>query len=319
MSSKMTNSIRFVIIFFGILVGGPAWTAPKGSPWGADYFPNVTLVTQEGKKVRFYDDLLKGKVVAINFIYTHCVDSCSLETARLLKVEKLLNVHMGKEIFFYSISLDPKNDTPATLKNYAQKFNTGPGWTFLTGKEKDITLLRKKLGLYSTDADAKQLSNHSTSFMIGNEASGQWIRRSPYDDSKILARLFVNRLLNLPEAHDGEQDYATATTKYLAPGKGQEIFNSRCESCHSLTTAEGIGPGLAGIMQRRDKTWLVSWLKAPNKLIESGDPVAVGLYNQYKQIMMPNSRLSDQDIEALLAFMTQSTSPPIEHEHSAPL
>src|SRR6266850_5108993 len=86
------------------------------SRWGANYFPNVTLTTQDGKQVHFYDDLLKGKIVVIDMIYTHCVDACPLETARLAQVQQMLGDRVGKDIFFYSISIDPDRDTPEELK-----------------------------------------------------------------------------------------------------------------------------------------------------------------------------------------------------------
>ena len=119
-----------------------------GSVWGTNYFPNVSLVTHEGKTVKFFDDLIKDKVVAINFIFTQCEDTCPLETSRLRQVQKILGDRVGQDVFFYSISIDPDHDTPSVLKKYAQKFHTGPGWLFLTGKEDDITKLRRKLGLY---------------------------------------------------------------------------------------------------------------------------------------------------------------------------
>src|SRR5471030_375464 len=92
---------------------GPAAAANR---WGADYFPNVPLTTQDGTTVHFYDDLLKGKVVAINVIYTHCEDECPLETAKLVQVQRLLGDRVGKDVFFYSITIDPKRDTPKVMK-----------------------------------------------------------------------------------------------------------------------------------------------------------------------------------------------------------
>lgn len=124
-----------------------------GSRWGADYFSNVLLVNQDGKSVRFFDDLIKDKVVIINFMYTSCEDTCPLETARLTNVQRILGDRVGKDVFMYSITVDPANDTPDVLRKYAEKFRIGPGWQFLTGNETDIMLLRTKLGLYSA-ADA---------------------------------------------------------------------------------------------------------------------------------------------------------------------
>ena len=135
---------------------GPG-TALAGGPWGADYFPNVPLVTQDGKVVRFYDDLLKGKSVAINLIYTHCSASCPLETAKLTQVQRIFGDRMGKDVFFYSISIDPKNDTPEAMKAYMEKYHIGPGWLFLTGKVEDIKLIAQKLGLSSLTDFANRL------------------------------------------------------------------------------------------------------------------------------------------------------------------
>ena len=100
--------------------------------------------------VHLYDDLLKGKTVVVSLFYSECQDSCPLETARLVQVQHMLGDHVGKDVFFYSISIDPEHDTPAVLKAYAEKFHVGPGWLFLTGKKADIDLVGRKLGL---DAD----------------------------------------------------------------------------------------------------------------------------------------------------------------------
>ncbi len=161
--------------------------AVAGSPWGADYFPNVPLITQDGVTVHFYDDLLKGKKVAINLIYTSCKDECPLETARLVQVQQVLGSRVGKDVFFYSISIDPARDTPAVLKAYAEKFHVGPGWLFLTGKEDDIKLVAKKLGL-SRRRDALTRDGHSASLMIGDESGGQWMRNSAVDNPQFLPR-----------------------------------------------------------------------------------------------------------------------------------
>src|SRR6185369_11872426 len=104
-----------------------------GSIWGASYFPDVPLITHREKTVHFYTDLVKDKVVVINFIYTSCPDECALETARLAEVQKILGDRVGKDVFMYSISIDPDKDTPKALREYAEKFEAGPGWLFLTG------------------------------------------------------------------------------------------------------------------------------------------------------------------------------------------
>jgi protein SCO1/2 len=138
-------------------------------------FPNVTLTTHEGKKIRFYDDLLKDKVVTINFMYTHCKDLCPLSTANLAKVQKLLGDKVGREIFMYSLTLDPEHDTPQVLKKFADKFHVGPGWYFLTGKHDDLELLRRKLGFVDPSPEVdRDRTNHIGTVEYGNEPLMLW-------------------------------------------------------------------------------------------------------------------------------------------------
>src|SRR5580765_3024325 len=156
---------RFIGISF-LLAGALAilYSCPvlADSRWGANYFPNIELTTQDGKTVHFYDDLIKGKMVAIDLIYTTCQYSCPLETARLAQVQKMLGDRVGKDIFFYSITIDPDRDTPKVLKEYAEKYHIGAGWTFLTGKKADIDRISKKLGLYS-EPDPQDRDGHTPS------------------------------------------------------------------------------------------------------------------------------------------------------------
>ena len=147
---------------------------------GADYFTNVELVTHDGRKVRFFDDLLKGKQVAINAIFTTCKDVCPLETANLVQLRKVLGERAGRDVHLYSISIDPKRDTPDVLKAYAEKF--GADWTFLTGRPEDIRLVMKKLALVrDRDDPTSRASHHSAYLIVGAEADGQWTRFSAVD------------------------------------------------------------------------------------------------------------------------------------------
>ena len=140
-----------------------------------EHFPNVTLTTHQGKQVRFYDDLLKGKIVVINFMYTSCKDACPLTTAHLVKVQKVLGERVGRDVFMYSLTIDPKHDTPAVLRNFAEKFHTGPGWLFLTGKDDDLELLRVKLGFIDPDPEVdKNRANHIGTVEYGNEPLSLW-------------------------------------------------------------------------------------------------------------------------------------------------
>jgi protein SCO1/2 len=141
----------------------------------ADYFPNVTLRTHENKVVRFYDDLMKGRIVMINFMYAECEGICPAVTANLAKVQRLLGERAGRDIFMYSLTLQPERDTPKALKHYAEMHGARPGWLFLTGKRNDIETLRRKLGFVDPDpAVDRDKSQHIGLVRFGNEALDRW-------------------------------------------------------------------------------------------------------------------------------------------------
>ncbi len=154
-------------------------TSPPTQPGGnvdvqsasAKYFPNLALLTQNNKPVHFYDDLLKGKVALINFIFTTCQGVCSPMTANLARAQSYLAENVGREVVMISISVDPETDTPEVLKKYADKFKAKPGWYFLTGEKKNVDWVLYKLGGYVAD---KQ--QHTSVLVIGNEATGEWMK-----------------------------------------------------------------------------------------------------------------------------------------------
>lgn len=141
----------------------------------ASRFPNVPLTTHEGTEVRFYQDLIKGKIVLINFMYATCTNSCPTYTANLVRVQQLFGDRIGRDVFMYSISLDPEHDTPEVLREYVKNYSVQPGWTFLTGSTADITTLRRRLGLRdpdpAIDADKTQ---HIGVVLYGNERFDRW-------------------------------------------------------------------------------------------------------------------------------------------------
>ena len=140
------------------------------------YFPNITLYTQDGNRVRLYDDLIKDKVVTINFFFSHCEEICPLVTANLAKVQKLLGDRVGREIFMNSITLKPEEDTPDVLKEFMETFHANPrGWTFLTGKPDDIERLRISLGFTNPDPRLdKDKDQHIGNVRYGNEPLMLW-------------------------------------------------------------------------------------------------------------------------------------------------
>lgn len=139
--------------------------------------PNVVLHTQDNKPVRLYEDLLKDKIFLINMFFVTCTDgACPLATANLAKVQRLIGPRLGRDIFMYSITLDPERDKPPLLKAYAAHFKPRPGWLFLTGGFDDTERLRRALGYWDPDPkrDAEKTS-HAGIVMIGNEGLDRWV------------------------------------------------------------------------------------------------------------------------------------------------
>src|SRR5262249_38380633 len=160
-----------------VLVGGSSGDRPSPRGARAGYFPNVALTTHDGRAVRFYDDIMKGdKIVLVNFMYAHCTGVCPGSTRNLVRVQRLLQDRIGRDVFMYSITLDPARDTPQALAEYARSYRTGPGWTFLTGAKADIEAIRHAVGFVDPDStlDADR-TNHSGLVLIGNEAIDRYM------------------------------------------------------------------------------------------------------------------------------------------------
>jgi protein SCO1/2 len=276
---------------------------------------NIPLITQDGQEVRFYDDLIKGKIVAVNFIYTNCLFACPLETARLAQVQRILGDRVGKDIFFYSISIDPDHDTPAVLKEYMKDFDVGSGWTFLTGNKADIDLLAVRLGLTDdpsiTSGPGPNLDGHTPHLLIGNEATGQWLRNSSTDNPSVLAHLLVSFVGGAPVARNASVAQNAAHNHAeggpLALNTGQYLFAKECAACHTIGQGDKIGPDLKHVTHMRDRDWLARYIREPDKMRASGDPIAVALAQRYKAVM-PNLSVGDRDLAVLMDYLTAAAS-----------
>jgi protein SCO1/2 len=155
----------------------------------SDRFPNILLQTQDGKQVRFYDDLVKDRSVLVNFIYTSCQQSCSPTTANLARVHKLLGDRVGQDLILLSISLDPAVDRPKTLKEYAARFGQFTGWYFLTGNESEIEQLRRAMGLYDLDPDRDaDKTQHAGIVIAGNDTTNRWVSLPALMDHRQIAQ-----------------------------------------------------------------------------------------------------------------------------------
>ena len=140
---------------------------------GRSYFTDSTLVDQSGQRFRFYSDLLKGKVVVINPFFTACKGSCPVMSGSLGKLQERLGDHLGKDVVFLSLTVDPVTDSLDALAQYAKRCSARPGWHFLTGSKEDLARVERKLGQYVENREA-----HTSIMIVGNESTGLWMKHS---------------------------------------------------------------------------------------------------------------------------------------------
>ena len=133
--------------------------------------PDVEVLDQNGNALHFYSDLIKGKTVAINFIFTNCTTICPPLAATFARVQKDLGDKAGRDVHFISVSVDPLTDTPERLKAFGAKFKAGDGWTFVTGDKQEIDKLLNALG-----ASVSRREDHSPTVIVGNDVKGVWTR-----------------------------------------------------------------------------------------------------------------------------------------------
>ena len=145
--------------------------APEAAPAASMNIPDVELLDQDGKKVRFYTDLVRGKTVAVNFIFTTCTTVCPPLGATFARVQKELGERVGRDVQLISISVDPVTDTPERLKAWGEKFKAGPGWTLVTGEKTAVDSLLRALA-----ASSPRREDHTPAVLIGNDARGNWRR-----------------------------------------------------------------------------------------------------------------------------------------------
>ena len=308
---------------FAVSFAVPSHASSAGDVWGADYFPNYELQAHTGETLRFFDDVIKDKVVAVNFIFTTCKDVCPMETARMVSVYKIMGDRVGSDVFFYSITIDPENDTVDVLRDYAERFGVdGENWKFLTGKKEEIDAIREKFGLYGDPLEEQDLSNHNINLMLGNQATGHWVRRSPFENPYILSNQLGAWLHGYKEAGEHVQNNYASAPKLRQISSGEMMFRDRCASCHDISgglapgrNARPLGPDLYGVTLRREDAWLRRWLAEPDEMVASGDPVAVALDAQW-EIVMPNFRLDDREIDDLINYMAGETTR-IEQRYAA--
>ena len=174
----LAAAVATPLLYPAFKYAGELAPAPAPTPLPADDgrgLPNVALQTHDGRHVRFHDDLVRDRLVVINMMYANCSNLCPANTANLLRVHELLGEQTGKDVFMYSLTLQPAIDKPLDLRRYMDKYGVGDGWTFLTGEPRDVELLRFKLGFYNADAVAdSDLKQHTGMLRIGHAGRDRW-------------------------------------------------------------------------------------------------------------------------------------------------
>jgi len=153
------------------------------------YFSDVELVDHRGERHRLYSDLLDGKVVAIDSMFTTCGAVCPVLSQKMKRLQEAAGDRLGRDVHLLSITVDPENDTPAELAAYAERFGAKPGWYFLSGEPQAVRRALAKLGYAVEDKQA-----HSTIVLMGNEQTGLWKKTNGLASGDELVALFESVL-----------------------------------------------------------------------------------------------------------------------------
>ena len=301
---RFASPLALAALLLSLLTIAPAH-AGNVKRWGPGYFPNSVVYDQNGKALHFYDDVIKDKIVVVSFIYAKCHDLCPLTTARLAEVRHRLGDLVGRDLYFVSITIDPENDTPAIMKAYAEPFEPGPGWVFLTGAAADIKEIRTKLGELS-----RQKSEHTAEVLLGNDRTGEWARNSAMSDPALLVmniRSMDPVYRNAPQAAVAASAGAGAVERPLPALPGVALFRKMCMSCHTVGKGDRVGPDLAHVTHRRSASWLIDLISDPEKLRRANDQTLAELTARFKGATMPDLGLSPADARDLIAYIEEET------------
>jgi protein SCO1/2 len=132
--------------------------------------PEVPLVAMDGSRTALADALNDGGPVLVNFIFTTCNTICPVLTATFSQAQKSLAVE-APGLRFVSISIDPEYDTPSKLREYANRFNAGPDWQFLTGEVEQIIAVQQAFDAYRGDK-----MNHASLTLMRISTTSPWVR-----------------------------------------------------------------------------------------------------------------------------------------------
>ena len=186
------HSYKWAMVTLVLLIASAARAQEPTENKAQNYFTDTVLINQNGERMRFYSDLLKGKTVIIDTFFATCQASCLPMNRNLALIQEGLGDRLGKDVNIVSISVDPAVDTPTLLKVYAKRLNAKPGWYFLTGDKQSIELILKKLGQFVDDKN-----DHLNIFLIGNDRTGLWKKAFGLAKSEELMKV-VESVVNDP-------------------------------------------------------------------------------------------------------------------------
>jgi protein SCO1/2 len=171
--------------------------------------PDLDVRDQDGRKIRFYSDLIKDKVVVLSFFYTSCTYSCTMQGKTFSKLQSLLGDRLGKSVFLISVTTDPAKDDPTQLKSWGKRYDVQAGWTLVTGKEAELNKL-----LLPFTGNRAGAGMHLPSTFIGNARTGLWTSAAGVFDPETLLNAveFVTRG-DLTGQHPHSPVFMNSTTR----------------------------------------------------------------------------------------------------------
>lgn len=178
MAKRCAVLMACLAAFSVVAASSPSLLAPR--------IPDIPVFDQNGRKLNFYSDLVKGRTVAIDFIFTTCTTVCPQLTMAMRRIQRQLGDRVGRDVWLISVSVDPATDVPERLQRFAAKYDVGPAWTFVTGGKADIDRLLTALGNSGSGGD------HATTLLIGNDAAGCWTRSSGFAPTATNLKLIVD-------------------------------------------------------------------------------------------------------------------------------
>ncbi|MGZ4845303.1 MAG: SCO family protein [Candidatus Angelobacter sp.] len=175
---KFRAFVALIVCIFGCSLRGQDQSAPV-----ALSVPDIEVVNQDGRHVRFNSQVVDGRIAIVTGFFTTCSSMCPITQEKLAQVARQLGPRLGKDVVIVSVSVDAENDTPARMKNWGEKFHIGPGWTLVSGNRAEVDTLLKSLGLF-----VPLPQRHQSALMVGSTASG-WVRVSSWSSSEKLVKL----------------------------------------------------------------------------------------------------------------------------------